>query len=90
MASPPDTELPPSRETMLVVLLGASIYPRKPAWRTPVLGTSAAAVFEYAIAASGMAVPTGQVLNLFDDGDPAVRQCETIERFLHTMPMLEI
>jgi hypothetical protein len=74
----------PSSSTTLVVLLGASRYPRMATWDNPVLGTSAADVRAYA--ASGMALPPAQVLDLFDDPAPAPAQCAKIEAFLAGHP----
>lgn len=65
-----------------MVILGASAYPRRPDWSNPVLGTTAAALYEYVVAESGMSIPIKQVLNLFDNILPAAKQCEYIESFL--------
>jgi hypothetical protein len=59
---------PSSAETTLVVILGASIYPRKPASTNPVLGASAAGFRDYVVSGAGMAIPPEQLLDLSHDG----------------------
>src|SRR6516225_362685 len=73
---------PPSPATTLVVLLGASEYPRKPAWTNPVLRTSAAAVRGYVTSSDGFGLAAAQVLDLFDSALDQVRQLLAIEQFL--------
>lgn len=73
---------PPAASTTIVVVLGASEYPRKPAWTNPVLAASARAFREYVISPDGLGIPDAQVLDLFDDDGDQVHQCLRIEEFL--------
>jgi hypothetical protein len=65
-----------------VVLLGASEYPRKPAWSNPVLRTSAHAVRDYVRSPAGFALTPEQVLDLFDDDTDPAGQLLCIADFL--------
>jgi hypothetical protein len=73
---------PPSTATMVVVLLGASEYPQKPAWSNPVLRTSAHAVRDYVLSPTGLALAPSKVLDLFDDGADPAGQLVRIKEFL--------
>jgi hypothetical protein len=84
VAPEPDPLGPPTAETTLVVLLGASEYPRKQAWTNPVLGASARAFRDYVRSSAGLALPQGQILDLFDDEADQVSQLLRIEGFLAT------
>jgi hypothetical protein len=75
---------PPAAKTTLVVLLGASEYPRKPAWSNPVLGASARAFRDYVRSPMGLAVVREQVLDLFDDEAGPIDQLFRIKAFLKT------
>jgi hypothetical protein len=73
---------PASSSSMLVVLLGASEFPFKPAWSNPVLGASARAFRDYALSDTGMSIPRQRLLDLFDDSDDPAKQCLRVQEFL--------
>jgi hypothetical protein len=73
---------PPSTETMLSVLIGASDYPRKPDWSNPVLGASAQALRDYVLSPAGLALAPTQLLDLFDDDAGPDGQLHRIADFL--------
>ncbi len=74
----------PAAETTIAVLLGASEYPRKPAWSNPVLGATARAFRDYVLAPTGCALVPGQVLDLFDHEMGPADQLFQIKEFLRT------
>jgi Caspase domain len=75
---------PPTVETTLAVVLGASEYPRKPAWTNPVLGASARAIRDYLRSPSGLAMRPAQLLDLFEAPDSPPDQLLQIAAFLNT------
>ena len=84
MAHPSSALEPPAAEATIAVLLGASEYPWKPAWSSPVLGTSARGVRDYLLSPTGFGLAPGQVLDLFDDAAGPVDQLGRIKEFLDT------
>ena len=73
---------PPSSETTVAVVLGASEYPRHDDWSNPVLGASARAVLDYLKSPTGLGLTEAQTLDLFDAGGAAPDQLNQIEEFL--------
>jgi hypothetical protein len=75
---------PPAPESTLAVVLGASEYPRNPAWTNPVLGASARAVCDYLRSPTGLAMRPAQLLDLFDAAGGPPEQLLQIAAFLTT------
>jgi tetratricopeptide (TPR) repeat protein len=72
----------PAGAAALAMILGASRYPRKPAWNNPAFKSSAAAFKSYAGAADGMNIPADRILDLFGDERDEQGQCMQITEFL--------
>jgi len=88
MAAPTFAGLgPPTPETTLVVLLGASKYPHKPDWTNPVLEASAEAIRDYIESPDGLALTRAQIFDRFDSEDHQAAQLLDIESFLRTAPV---
>ena len=73
---------PPTADTTIAVMLGASEYPQKPAWSNPVLGASARAVRDYLRSSTGLGMRAPQILDLFDVGGGPPDQLFQIAQFL--------
>jgi hypothetical protein len=73
---------PPTSETTIAVLIGASTYPRRPDWSNPVLRASAHAFRDYLRSAAGFGLVPDQVLDLFDDDTHPTGQLLRIGDFL--------